>query len=150
MLANQHFRNAWGASLFFALTTLGFAAATNANEIIAVLQISDDQGWVQTIYQTGVKDKRLCKKLNEAHWAGLRTTCPQCKKDFEGCIDEFSPAYKGLLNNKPIVFPYLSSRGDRIVFWGLPVPKAIDVCRTIVKEYQKSLKRDAQCIVPNY
>lgn len=119
-----------------------------ADNKIAMLQFSNQDGWTQLVFQMHVESQSMCKKLNQNHWKGVKTYCQDCKIDFDGCVDKIPSSYQGIEGNKPIVFPYLSSRYDRIVYFGMPIETAKNICQEMASSYKAKLNRDAKCILP--
>lgn len=124
-------------------------APAMARETIAFLQFSNSSGATQLVYQMDATNENICNALNENHWRGIKTNCPDCKKEQAGCLSELPSSYTGMLSNKSIVLPYLSSENDRIIIVGMPMGQAIEMCKTMAEGYRNKLNRQASCITPN-
>lgn len=119
-----------------------------AKDFFAILQFKDpNTGLIQQVFQR-CDSKWLAKKLNASHWNGVRTSCPDCIKEIESCIETIPPSYKGIFQNRPIIFPYLSSKKDRIVYSGVPMQEAIKVAKWMENAYKIKLNRPAKAIMP--
>lgn len=130
------------------LLTLYSSTTSFADDYFAVLQFTDpSSGLTQIVFQQ-CNTIGLCKKLNENHWKGVRTSCPKCVKDIASCLKSIPPSYKGIYENKPIIFPYLSSKRDRIVFCGVAMDDAIKFCKWLANGYRTKLNRPATAIMP--
>ena len=124
------------------------AVPVQAKDYYAVLQFTNPKiGLSQLVFQK-CDSKMLCRKLNENHWKGVRTSCPNCVRDFEFCGTTISNSYKGIYRNKPIMFPYLSSKNDRIIYFGVAMEDAIKICKWAVDAYKTKLNRPAIAILP--
>lgn len=130
---------------------ISFICCSNAlaDNYIAFLQYSNPDGLNLFVFQMDVPNKRECHALNENHWIGAKTTCPNCKIKDSGCLSKLPGSYVGIANNSPIIFPYLSWQKDRIVFLGIPMPNAVQICKNMTREYQNKLNRQAICVLPN-
>jgi hypothetical protein len=119
-----------------------------ANDFYGMLQFTDSKTRLTQIVFQRCDSKSLCRKLNESQWDSIRTSCLNCLKEFETCLDVLPDSYKGIYENKPIVFPYLSSREDRIIFFGVPMKDAIRACKLAAKSYETKFNRQATVIMP--
>jgi len=115
---------------------------------IAVLQFSNPYGWTQLVYQLNVKNRSVCEKLNDSHWKGVKTNCKECKIDFKDCVGSVPQSHSGIVHNKSILYPYLSSMQDRIIYFGMPIEAANNFCLEMENAYKNILNRDAKCILP--
>lgn len=119
-----------------------------ARDYYAVLQFTDpSSGLTQLVFQK-CDSNYLCEKLNENHWKGVRTSCPTCVKDFETCSTTIPNSYKGIYQNKPMIFPYLSSKKDRIIYLGVAMEDAVKVCKWMTNAYKTKLNRQAIAVLP--
>ena len=134
--------------IYFILVMMIISPLSYAGEKIAYLQFSNSAGWTQLVYQLKAKSKRGCKLLNDGYWKGAKTTCPDCKIDYSGCISELPVSYKGVIDNKPLVFPYISSANDRIIYFGMPMNEGKRICKAMVDIYINKLNRPAVCVLP--
>jgi len=129
--------------------TIIIAGKAQAGDLIAVLQYTNsDNGLTQIVYQTKVQSKRLCNALNKNYWKGVKTSCPQCIKDHEGCLGKMPKGYEPMLYNKPILFPYISFGNYRIVFMGVPMNEAIRQCKYQEYIVRTKLHRTVISIIP--
>lgn len=135
--------------LCLCLLLLTNISVTGAESYIAFLQFSNPAGWTHMVFQTDIPDEHECMKLNENHWKGAKTGCPQCKQDDIGCLSSLPRSLKGMIDNEPLLLPYLSSERDRIVYIGMPMPDAINMCQTMAKLYIDKAHRPAVCVLPN-
>ena len=126
-----------------------FLMPASARDTIAFLQFSDSTGRTQLVYQMAVPNEEVCNALNENHWRGTKGSCPDCKKDHAGCMSELPSSYIGIATNYIIIFPYVSSENDRIIFVGMPIDEAITMCQTVAQGYREKINRPAKCILPN-
>jgi hypothetical protein len=134
-----------------AVCTLGLfirAVPAHANETYSMLQFTEPESGLSQIVFQRCDSKSLCKELNKSQWESVRTSCPNCVKELETCLDVLPDSYKGIYENKPIAFPYLSSRKDRIIFTGIPRSDAIKACKMAAEEYKTKLNRPATAIMP--
>lgn len=124
------------------------STATYANDYFGILQVTDPRSGLKRIVFQRSDSKRFCEILNEDFWSGVKTTCPNCLKDFSLVSKSIPPPYRGIYKNKPIIFPYLSSKEDKIIFFGIPMKDAIKLCKTLAKAYKTKLNRPAKAIIP--
>lgn len=118
---------------------------------IATLQIKRPSSkMIWTYFYLYAKGENSCKTIAEHYWRGMRTTCEDCIKEFDECLTYLPAGYKEIEQNKPIVFPYLSSKAARIVIWGVPMNEAKETCKQLANEYRKGLDPKAICIMPSY
>lgn len=133
----------------FLFIPLIYCPTAFAGNYIAILQYSNPDGLTVIVFQMDVPNKQECSALNKNHWLGAKTTCPKCKIEDSGCLSKLPSSYVGIENNSPFVFPYLSWQKDRILFLGIPMPNAVQICKTMTREYQNKLNRQAICVLPN-
>lgn len=124
------------------------STTTYANDYFGILQFTDPSSGLTRIVFQRSDSKRFCKILNKDFWKGVKTTCPNCVKDYSVVSESIPPSYRGIYQNKPIIFPYLSSKEDRIIFFGIPIKDAIEVCKSVAKAYKTQLNRPAKAIIP--
>jgi hypothetical protein len=119
-----------------------------AGDYFAFLQFKDpNTGLIQQVFKK-CESKWLAKKLNESHWNGVKTSCPDCIKEFDSCIKKLPSSVEGIFENKQIIFPYLSSKKDRIIYLGVPMDDAIRVAKWMENAYKTKLNRPAKAIMP--
>ena len=124
------------------------STATYANDYFGILQVTEPSSGLKRIVIQRSDSKRFCEILNEEFWSGVKTTCPNCIKDFSIISESIPHSYRGIYKNKPIIFPYLSSKEDRIIFFGIPMKDAIKLCKTLAEAYKIKLNRPAKAIIP--
>jgi len=133
---------------FLLLITLLIPSLAIAEDYFAFLQFKDpNTGLTQQVFQKS-ESKRLAKELNKSHWNGVKTSCPDCIKEFESCIKKLPSSVEGIFENKQIVFPYLSSKKTRVIFAGIPMDDAIRVARWMENAYKTKLNRPAKAVMP--
>lgn len=117
-----------------------------AAEYYSSLQISDPLSGVTQIIFQSADSKKLCKALNENFWRGLRTSCPQCRRESSTCDTVLPSAYRGIFNDKPMVFPYVSAPSTRIVILGIPLQQSISMCHETARQWKHGMNQQAKCI----
>ena len=135
--------------ILLALILVLFSNTTYAAEkYYAVLQFKDpNTGLVQIVFQR-CDSRWLANKLNEGHWNGVKTTCPQCIKEIDSCVQQIPSSFEGIFENRQIIFPYLSSKEDRIIYLGVPMEDAIRLAKWMENGYKTKLNRPAKAIMP--
>ena len=120
-----------------------------AQEYFAFLQINDTSSGLVRIIIQKTEQKKIAQLLNKNFWRGTKTTCPHCDKEIESILTKLPSSYSGIFRNEPIEFPYLSSKKDRIIFYGVPMNDAVKACNWMTNAYKTRLNRqDAKTILP--
>ena len=115
---------------------------------VAYLQIANPKGWMQVIYFLDTKSEGICKGLIDNYWRGLQTRCPECVKEFSGCLDTLPKSYSNIIPGRAIVFPYIASQKLRIIYAGMPLAEAIQICRQTARNFREHINRPATCVLP--
>lgn len=117
-----------------------------AAEYYGSLQISDSSSGVTQIVFQSADSRKLCKALNENFWRGLRTSCPQCRRELSSCDTTLPSAYRDIFNDKPMVFPYVSAPYTRIVILGVSLQQTTSMCHEMARQLQQGMNQEAKCI----
>src|SRR3989344_8284856 len=117
-----------------------------AAEYYGSLQISDPLSGVTQIVFQSADSKKLCKALNENFWRGLRTSCPQCRRESSSCDTTLPSAYRDIFSDKPLVLPYVSAPYTRIVILGVPLQQTTSMCREMARQWKQGMNQQAKCI----
>lgn len=86
-----------------------------------------------------------CQGLIETIEASLIVDCPQCTRDFAGCVSNLGQ-YEQVWWNRQFIFPYVSWGNVRNVFFGAAREHLNWVCQALAAQHQ-SAGRDALCIL---
>lgn len=124
------------------------AVPTYAAGCYAALEFTEPKSRLTQLVFQRCDGKSDCRKLNGDRWKSVMASCPDCVKDIESCFDVLPDSYKGIYENKPIIFPYLSSEEDRIIYFGVPMKDAIRACKRTAESYKKDFNRPATVIMP--
>jgi hypothetical protein len=124
------------------------AVPADAGGCYAALEFTDPKSRLTQLVFQRCDSKSDCRKLNKDRWISVVASCPDCVKDLESCFDVLPDSYKGIYENKPIIFPYLSSEEDRIIHYGVPMKDAIRACKRTAESYKKDFNRPAVVIMP--
>ena len=136
--------------IFFIIAVAGIISSPSyAKEYFAILQINDPSSGLTRIVIQRSDNKLVAQLLNKNFWKGVQTTCPHCDKEIETILTDLPPSYSEIFQDKPMVFPYLSWKEDRIIVFGVPMNEAVKVCNWMTNQYKTQLKRqDAKTILP--
>ena len=140
-----------GVVLSFFVTFFGIILlyySVDAADYYGILQFTDpNSGLTRIVFQKS-ENKKLCETLNDNFWRGVKSNCPHCVKDSSAVSKSIPPPYKGIYHDKPISFPYLSSKEDRVIFLGIPISQSIEICKSYAQAYRSKLNRPAKAIIP--
>ncbi|MCA1793694.1 MAG: hypothetical protein LC660_07455 [Desulfobacteraceae bacterium] len=81
-------------------------------EHFAFLQFKDSRTGLVQIFFKNCDSLWLAKKLTESLWLSVKNSCPDCIKEIDSSLKKIPPAFEGIYQKKPTLFPYLSSKWD--------------------------------------
>ena len=117
-------------------------------EYYSLMQITNPAAGITQIVIQPADTRKLCAALNATYWRGLKTTCPHCKLEMSGCDTKLPDVYRGIFEDKPIVFPYVSWPYFRIVLFGVAISTLEPICRKLAAQIRANTRKPARCISP--
>lgn len=111
----------------------------------ATIQYTDNSDGVSYIvFQEAAGDMAFCRDLNLNFIRGLRTTCPSCVVELQGCDRSLPSAHRDIFRDVPGALPYISAPHMRIVVF--VSPEATEICRERAELLRRGMNQEALCI----
>jgi len=85
-----------------------------------------------------------CNRLISTIEASLRVDCPNCTRDYAGCIDDLGDL-EAVWRNESYIFPYLTTGNVRNILSGYQRTQLIGLCEGLAESH-RAIGRQALCV----
>lgn len=127
------------------LTTFLFLPSFLFAADYATIQYTDTySGTSFIVFQKSEGDEKFCRALNQNFIRGLRTTCPNCVIELQGCDSKLPSSFSNIFDDVPGALPYISAPHMRIVVFGSL--QAESICRERAEILKTGMNQDVECI----
>ena len=134
------------AIILFATISITITVSEARADIYGLLQISSKSSPLVQLVIYRASKENIANQLMNNYWAGIRSTCADCNLDYSSCSSTLSPTYFDTFQNKPIIFPYVSSKNVRIILMGVPEADGNRICEEFAENIGRTTGKNAICI----